>query len=281
MSIARDKFWLFGVRPHQDDMWFGPRWREDGSFSRKYNWSRITPAEGAFMLDIPNLMMVTCDGQPSPFSHEAYGYAESFLRLKNVQWSCTGSEGFRAGNEEAFLCDLAEKYPNISGAYLDDFFGDPSFTNASLAEKEAYARKALDEIAEKLQKAPRPLDLHLVYYPHIQREMDPAAFEKVTMLSMFTWSSKNLVHLEENFGEMERLYPHKKKMIGVYLFDFSGGHPVPLDRMEYQCNFALRMLKEGRADGIIFEANSIMGMGMDSELWLRDWIEAHKSDPIP
>lgn len=280
MAIAKDKFWIFGVRPHQDDMWLGPRWKADGSFTRKYNWSRITPAEAAFLLDVPNMMMVVCDGQPAPFSHEAYGYAESFLRMKNVQWSITGSEGFRAGNEEAFVCKLAEDYPNITGAYLDDFFGDPSFVNATLAEKEAYARKALGEIAEKLKNAPRPMDLHLVYYPHIQREMDPAAFEAVTMLSMFTWNSKDLVHLEERFCEMERLYPDKKKLLGIYMFDFPNGQPVPLDRMEHQCNFALRMLKEGRADGMIFEANSLMGMRMDSELWLRDWIEAHKNDPI-
>ena len=90
------------------------------------------------------------------------------------------------------------------------------------------------------------------------------------MLSLWTWHSKDLVDIEKNFRVMEERFPDKEKMIGVYLFVFTGGHSVPLELMEHQCNFALQMLKEGRADGIIFKANSSMGMRMDSELWLRD-----------
>ena len=122
MAIARDKFWLFGVRAHQDDVWLGPAGPDS---NRKFFYSRITPAEGAFILDVPNLVMVICDGEPANFSHDAYGYAESFCRLKNVQWSCSGSGGFRSGNEEEFVCRLAEEYPNICGAYLDDFIDEP------------------------------------------------------------------------------------------------------------------------------------------------------------
>lgn len=72
-----------------------------------------------------------------------------------------------------------------------------------------------------------------------------------------------------------------KKLIGIYTFGFEAGHPVPLELMEHQCEFSLRMLKEGRADGLIFEANSMVGMRMDSELRLRDRIERNKNTYIP
>ena len=114
MAIARDKFWIFGVRAHQDDIYLG-RYKAD-------TWSRITPAEAAFMLDVPNLMLINCDGIPVPFSCDAYGYAESFIALDKVYWSATGSAGFRLGIEEKFICDLAEKYPNVCGTMLDDLF---------------------------------------------------------------------------------------------------------------------------------------------------------------
>ena len=117
MAYARDKFWMFGVKAHQDDPWLGR-----GLDNRNYTKSRITPAEGAFMLDIPNMLMINCDGIPVPFSEDAYGYAESFRPMKKVHWGVTGSGGFRVGNEEAFICDLAERYPNIKGAFMDDFF---------------------------------------------------------------------------------------------------------------------------------------------------------------
>ena len=88
MATVRDRLWMFGVRPHQDDVWFNQP-RKDRLYSR----SRITPAEGAFMLDIPNMLMINCDGEPAPFSHDAYGYAESFIRMERVLWGATGSDG--------------------------------------------------------------------------------------------------------------------------------------------------------------------------------------------
>ena len=80
MAIARDKFWMFGVRPHQDDMFLlSPDRNPD--FTHHYN-SRTTPAEGAYILDVPNMLMIPCDFDPAPFSKNAIGYMESFYRIK-------------------------------------------------------------------------------------------------------------------------------------------------------------------------------------------------------
>ena len=40
---------------------------------------------------------------------------------------------------------------------------------------------------------------------------------------------------------------------------------------------SLKWLREGRIDGIVIEANSTMGVGFESELWLRKWIEKNKN----
>ena len=101
---VREKFWLFASRDHDDDIWYGKR----GSDQIR-QWSRITPAEGAAILGIENVMMITSDGVPVPFSADAYGYMESFCRMKNVWWSAVGSAGCRVGNEEDFAVDLAKK----------------------------------------------------------------------------------------------------------------------------------------------------------------------------
>ena len=112
MSIVRDKLWLFGVRAHQDDIW-----RRIQTEDRKRFRSRITPGEAALMLDLHNVMMINCEGEPVPYSDDAYGYAESFITMDNVLWGATGSGGFRIGNEEKFICQLAEEYPNVRGAF--------------------------------------------------------------------------------------------------------------------------------------------------------------------
>lgn len=76
MMTIRDKLWLFASRAHDDDIWLGKS--GENRFTR---WSRITPAEGAMMLDVPNIIMINSDGVPAPYSADAYGYAESFYRM--------------------------------------------------------------------------------------------------------------------------------------------------------------------------------------------------------
>jgi len=40
-------------------------------------------------------------------------------------------------------------------------------------------------------------------------------------------------------------------------------------------------MKQGRLDGMIFETNAVMGVGLPSELWLRKWIDRVKNTEIP
>lgn len=268
---ARDKFWMFGVRPHQDDINLGKK-RVD----RNYAWSRITPAEGAFMLDVPNMLMINCDGIPVPFSADAYGYAESFCRMDRVLWGATGSGGFRVGNEEAFICDLAERYPNICGAFMDDFFARFSDQPNPVEKAEAL----LKEIRQGLNKACRPMELYITWYTY---QMDPAdlkLLEYIDGISLWTWQYQDLSKLEERFAVIEQNFPRQKKLLGIYMYDFVEGVPVPLDLMEYQCELGLKWLKEGRLDGMIFETNAVMGVGLPSERWLRQWIEKVKNMEI-
>ena len=70
-------------------------------------------------------------------------------------------------------------------------------------------------------------------------------------------------------------------MLGVYMLDFPSGIALTDEQMENQCEFGLRMLREGKLDGMIFEANSVMGVGLSSEKWLRGWIDKVKNTEIP
>ena len=261
---ARDKFWMFGVRPHQDDVIIRKR-------------SRITPAEAALMMDVPNMLMINCEGEPVPFSEEAYGYAESFVRMNKVLWGATGSGGFRAGNEEKFICTLAEKYPNIGGAFLDDLFhrfrGDPD-SDAKMAEFLRGIRVGLDE-------ASRKMDMYIVWYTSEIDSLPTIATEYVDGITLWTYNCKELPLLEQRFELFKKKFPDKKLMLGIYMVDFPTGMPLSDEQMEKQCEFGLSQLKSGRLDGMIFEANSVMGVGFSSEKWLRNWIDKVKDTEIP
>lgn len=274
MAIVRDKLWMFGVRPHQDDIWLG-KVREERTRYR----SRITPGEAALMLDIHNVMMINCQGEPVPYSEDAYGYAESFITMDNVLWGATGSGGFRIGNEEKFICKLAEDYPNIRGAFCDDLLGSGS--KLTYEERKEKHLGIINDIRSGLDQACRPMEIHAVYYIHNADRVAPEVIEKIDVLSLWTWYSEELDHIEDTFAQFEKNCPKNRKMLGIYMYDFTAGMPITIERMEHQCEFALQMLKEKRIEGVIIETNSVMGVGLPSELWLRDWIKKVKNDVIP
>lgn len=93
-DTVRDRLWLFGVPAG------GPRLYYEGAGYR--GGSRMTLAEGAFWLGVPNLMFITQPwNQPPAMSREKgwksmttkEQYAISFQPLKRVQWAAVGSGG--------------------------------------------------------------------------------------------------------------------------------------------------------------------------------------------
>ena len=268
---VRDKLWLFASRAHDDDIWLGK-----SKENRFTCWSRITPAEGAAMLDVPNIIMIGSDGDPAPYSAEAYGYMESFCRMHNVVWSITGSSGFRAGNEEKFICDLAKRYPNVSGAFADDLLGSTESVGVSMEEK----KQMILDARKVLNSAERPLPMWLTVYTKDVADCDASVYGLFDVLTLWNWNTLEFSHYRESFELLEKRFPEQKKYIGVYLLRYACGEPTPDDYLEQQCEFGLQMLKEGRADGIIFLTNCVMGVGLPSEYWVRKWIDKVKDMEI-
>lgn len=267
--IARDKFWLFGVRPGQDNYLLNqPRLRG----------SRVTPAEAALYLDVPNMIMVNCEGIPVPFTTEAEHYAFTFTPMKKVLWSSTGSGGFRNGNEEEYIVSLAERYDNICGTFMDDFFG--KFAKLPEPERTDKAESLLKSIRQGLSKAKRPMDLYVVWYTR-ETEVDHRLFQYIDGITLWTWNSDELPLLEERYKKLEENFPDKKKLLGVYLYDFSQRKSIPQNLMELQCDLGLKLMQEGRLDGIVFEANSVMGAGYPNDEWTRNWISRIRDTEVP
>lgn len=285
---VRDKLWLFASCAHDDD----PSLGKSPTHQRYLKKSRITPAEGCFMLDIPNIIMVgSSGGEPVPFSYDALGYAESFCRLDRVLWSVTGSGGFRSGNEEVFICDMAKKYPNVMGGFADDLFFNDDLGGIEdeellkeLTEKKAKNQAILNSVTSTFKEACRPMELWAtVYISNAEARLwdeNPEFWNSFTGLSLWTWEMKDLPMLEANFKTVKRAFPDKKLYLGVYIYDYMSGEPIPNNLMEHQCEFGLKMLKEKQIDGMIFLTNCVMGIGLPSEYWLRDWIEKNKNTEL-
>jgi len=107
-EVIRDRFWIWGHDVGSHDNQFGLE-----------KTSRMTPAEGALYLNVPNLILVRYNNLPVPPFEQ---YALAFRPLKQVVWSIVGAGGATDNRELEDACELANRFPNFSGIVMDDFF---------------------------------------------------------------------------------------------------------------------------------------------------------------
>jgi hypothetical protein len=227
--------------------------------------SRMTPLEGACYLGVPNLILIRYEDKPEmPFDQ----YAIPFRALKQVYWSVTGAAGATSEQERDHVLGLAERFPNIVGLFLDDFFckrGDARPAVMSLDQVRAMKRE--------MNVAGRQLRLGVTFYDHDLDRPELIPFlELCDEVGLFTWEAPNLRSLEANFGQLERIAPRSDKLLNLYLWDYGRKRPMPPDLMELQANTGLRWLVEGRIAGMIFLASCICDLGLETVEWTRNWI---------
>ena len=125
------------------------------------------------------------------------------------------------------------------------------------------------------------MELWVTWYTHEMWAAVPEVFDNITGITQWTWNYGDLPDLVDRFEVMEKTFPKHKKLLVIYMYDFPSGLPVPLDLMAFQCEQGLNLMREGRLDGMIFEANSVMGVGLPSERWLIEWIERIGDTKVP
>ena len=260
LNLVRDRLWIWG---HQE-----------GSHNGRYHLpgdSRMTVAEAAYYLDLPNALMMCFAGLPEPASFEQHALALS--PLKRVVWSVVGDSSSTRNDEKSDVEEvaaLAEKFPNIAGGMLDDFFIRPK------EGEQKVCRHSLQNVArmsDRLHGAVRSLDLWVVMYKHHLGLPVAEYLDLCDVIAYWTWQASELVELEGEFDKFVALAPEKRKVLGCYFWDFSGGgRPIPLELMQHQCEVGLNWLKEGKIEGMIFLPSCVCDLRLETVEWTRDWI---------
>jgi len=283
-QTARDHFWIFSDPAGTDD-----------KRMEKYNivgGSRMTPAEGAFWLEIPNLLLIRdADLPPYPDTEKwktktSYEqYAISFQPLNRVVWSVTGSGGKGSMNELPFVLDLAKKYPNISGIYLDDFIVDIEKSyNGRRMGRPALTPEELMSAREMFKEVGHPMEIWVTLYTELLNpddsdgySCDPPLSSFINLfdvLTLWTWKSEDLKNLDKNLKALEAVAPKTARIaLGIYTWEYGTGKDIPLDLMEYQCETGLKWLREKRIHEMIFMGNTLFDMGFPSSAFIRNWIK--------
>lgn len=255
MRTVRDCLWMWGHEAGSHNGGFGV----PGA-------SRMTPAEAALYLNVPNLLIVVFGGKPEPPFDR---HTVAMRPFDRVVWSIIGDSGSRRNDElpdTAEVGRLAARFPNITGAIMDDFFAD----DASGARRPV---EALHRFRDELEaRAGRHLDLWVVVYDRqLDRPLQPY-LEFCDVITFWTWRARDLPKLADNFAALEHLAPARRKVLGCYLWDYGDQKPMPVQAMEQQCEQGLEWLRQGRIEGMIFLASCICDLELDAVEWTRDWV---------
>jgi hypothetical protein len=256
-NTVRDHLWVWG--------------HEEGSHNADWNLpakSRITPLEGAVYLGIPNLLMVVYNNLPEPPFDRL---AVAFRPLQKVIWSIVGDASSTRNNQKTDLDEvlkLAGKFPNTSGAIMDDFFHTPD----EKGEISRLSVAALRSMREQLHAAAHPLDLWTVTYQADVAEPQKKYLNESDGVTLWSWKLGDLAHLEGKMDQLETLLPDKRKMLGIYMYDYDLKQPVPVAPVEFQCRLGLDWLRKGRIEGIIFLATCICDLELEAVEYVRRWV---------
>jgi len=172
---------------------------------------------------------------------------------------------------------VARRFPNITGASLDDFFHAPDATG-SLSR---YSPRQLAQFHKRLRSAARPLDLWVVHYQSNIGFPVGEHLAQCDVVSLWAWDPLEIRRREEDLARLEALAPHARKVLGCYLWDYGTGRPMPPEVTEHQCRQGLSLLKKGRIHGMIFCASCICDLNLEAVEWTRRWIGEVGSELIP
>ncbi len=257
-ETVRDRLWVFSFATNSDFVHIGRR-------------SVMSAAEGNFYLGVPNILMVQSSVKEAPygrFEPPFEQYTIALRPMKNVVWSLVGSGGFHKAEETAEVLAMAKKVPNFRGVMLDDFF-----TGKAEGKRAQWTVEELADVRRKLDQTGKKLDIFATFYVR-QFELPLKDYlGLIDVLTLWEMDSAKIGRVEENLQKVERLYPHKRKMLGCYLVDYPKKRGIPVDLMKHQCEVGLRWIQQGRLEGIVFMGNTTMDLGFESVEWTRRWIQ--------
>lgn len=257
-------------------MWAADAGVLDGRFGLPAK-STLTPVDGTKWMGLSNVIMIRCGGKPTPPFEE---YARPFRCLKRVMWSVTGEGGATSQSERDHVFALAAKMPNMTGVFMDDFFHFTASQTTTGETRAAISLKDLQQLRKRLTVRGRKLDLGVTLYTHQLDHRILPHLNYCDVVSLWTWTGAELANLEKNLDKFQAIAPGKRTLLGLYMWDFGPSKPMPLELMKKQCRLALKWLREGRIEGMIFLVTNLCDLNLEAVNWSRSWIAEVGEQPL-
>ncbi len=263
----RDHLWMWG---HDTGVYDGP-----GNNYKIPVSENITMAESIQLMGIPNVCVIRW-GAPDE------KYLEQFKTVKRLAWVISGNISDNSYRRlSRFVMPLFDKIPNLTGVYLDDFYrsGTPVKIPTDQGEIEASRSNMtfpeLKELDGFLKNRSKPLEMGLVLYSHQLRQKIKPQAEYADFISYWIWSGKDINKMDADFQHYRKIFPRKRTLLGVYMWNFGESKPLDSDLMKYQLDYALQLYKKKEIEGLIFHCTPLCNKKIEAVEYAKQWIQDH------
>lgn len=262
-ATVRDALWVWGT----------PELTKPGEHDAA-SFAEASPAQRARVLGTPNVVMA---GSGLPHDRElANRWSAEVAGAPRLVWEILpdGQQQheppFEFKRRIADLAPLVKAHPEIEAVLVDDM--------TSVAATKGFQPAHLKAIKSLLRTHELALKLWGVVYSMNLAEptTDPLATE-LDVIHLWHWHARDTARMEQHVAECRRRYPDKPIVLGLYLYDYGDGRPMPLDLHQRQCETALRLLHSKQVAGIVF-----LSINNDEQVvrWTADWIKKVGAQPI-
>lgn len=262
-----DRLWMWGH--HIDSA------RDCGHFIAKgqepFDWTgkAVDQAEGCRLMGIRNNCVIRWRNLPRyPFGD----YFAQFRSLERFAFGITdgGAESTREKLRIA-IEELKPAYPNFTGCFLDDYF-------LQAEEGSPPDIKELEEISKTLHK--HDLRLSVVAYADqvgLKKEFSDH-FGLVDEISLWFWHSANIGKIEDECAKLREIAGKGKSiLLGLYMWDFPLGAPVPGELMKKQLEAAKRLMDSKAVSGLIFHPSFAANLDAEAIDLAKEWIRENST----
>lgn len=202
--------------------------------------------------------------------------AEELKSLREIKWSVLGDASTPLPESPLGWTDdvieIANKKQNITGGMVDDFF--------SPERLEKYPPEILKQMHEKLNNSQKNLDFWSVLYVSQLEEDVKKHIECFDGVSFWAWVQEDIDKIEEYVDKFFKLAEGKRKMLGIYLYDYGNEKPMAVDKFKRQLEYYVELLKQGKIEGIIFCSGCIGDMDLEANKFFKAYMQEHADDEI-
>ena len=252
----RDKFWVWG---HPKNSLYG-------NFGIKTP-SNLSPAGGMEYLGAKNIFYVPMNLKVN--ESEFYEGIQKALRIG------IAVEDFSERNKRLeHIISLSQQYKNIHYTVFDDFFNEENKRGNYLN----YSHEELGRIKNYLKKS--GLETFLVVYTKQfgNKEILKEYIRDFDCVSMWFWSESEVSDYENKIKEFLSLTEDKKRMIGLYLYNFGEEKSADEKTVLYELEKLGEMLRQKLIEGVILHTNAVADADCKAADVARDWLEKYGDD---